>query len=74
MIFHRSFRRHLLPLIVLAAHCCLVPITLAGANGLAATVNGSAITRAEVDDQIKNQINEINAQVPDAANRNEFIS
>ncbi len=74
MTIPRTFRRSLWALFFLATHSVMTPAGWSDVNGLAATVNGTAITRAEVDDQIKNQINGINAQVPDPAKRKELIS
>jgi parvulin-like peptidyl-prolyl isomerase len=67
-------RRHLIPALVGACQFALLPVIHAGTNGLAATVNGRAITKAEVDDQIMNQIRSIDAQVPEAAKRAELKS
>lgn len=42
-------------------------ISSESSNGLAATVNGRPITRSEVDESLKNQLHQINAQVSDPA-------
>ncbi len=67
-------RRHLIPALVIACQLALIPAIHAETNGLAATVNGRAITKAEVDEQIKNQVRAIDAQVPDVAKRAELKS
>ncbi len=68
----RLSHRVLLPALVLACQFSLLTIGLADSNGLAATVNGRAITRSEVDEQIKPQLRAIDAQVTDPNQRGEI--
>jgi peptidyl-prolyl cis-trans isomerase SurA len=61
-----SLSHHLLlPTLILVGHCSTLSQSMAETNGLAATVNGTAITKAEVEERLKPQFQAIDAQVPE---------
>jgi peptidyl-prolyl cis-trans isomerase SurA len=74
MISRAFFTQRLLPLFSLMVFAGTLSPLQAEANGLAATVNGSPITRSEVDESIKIQLRQIDAQVGDASKRAEMKS
>lgn len=61
------------PPVALPAVAASAPVGPA-TNGLAATVNGRAITRSEVDDVIKIQLRQAEAMITDPAKRREVIA